>query len=449
MKTNYELQKKNALLILLFFTVSLMMAQNNNALPTERLVFSPNQANWDTAAKEIFTYTPSDEIAENRIFSYQGNNTFTDSRKETYTYNAAGKRTSFLIETWNSNTSSWLPILKEQEDFDMNGNVILDGSLTWNNNTSSWDTAMGTYRKDYTYDTDGKELSMTMRTYMNGAWEYDNRIFYNYDSNDYLISIIMQFLNSASAAWEDSYKEEYTLNNNGEWSEVKEYEWDGSSWINFGKIININWQNFPQREYSGYTRQEWDGSSWQNIERFSSTWHTNGESLQALYEQWNGSAWENDFRFIQDFDSFDNKILYERQNWDNNNWATDHGDRKTFTYDADSNIETEIVEINTLGTWYFNVKYLYSYLTTSLSQSQVTAYFNVFPNPFKDKVFVKTPFAGATINIFDIKGQKIHTNNLSDSGESMEIDLSSFEKGIYLLQIISQNGITTKKLLKN
>jgi hypothetical protein len=72
-----------------------------------------------------------------------------------------------------------------------------------------------------------------------------------------------------------------------------------------------------------------------------------------------------------------------------------------------------------------------------------------FPNPVSDQLTVvnQSPLQGQ-INVSDILGKTVFTNRII-AGETKKIDFSSFNNGIYLVKLTSDDGsTTTKKIVK-
>ena len=85
--------------------------------------------------------------------------------------------------------------------------------------------------------------------------------------------------------------------------------------------------------------------------------------------------------------------------------------------------------------------------TALLPKTANTEQLNIYPNPFSDQ-FSIDDLAGenTTINIYNLTGQKIYSAYVV--GSSTTYDLSPFNKGIYLLQLISSERTVFKKIIK-
>lgn len=76
--------------------------------------------------------------------------------------------------------------------------------------------------------------------------------------------------------------------------------------------------------------------------------------------------------------------------------------------------------------------------------------FLVYPNPANNTVTIssKENTAITTITITDIHGRIVKTKNY-DNLSDIEINVSDLEKGIYMMTIISKEGNSTQKFIKN
>lgn len=80
--------------------------------------------------------------------------------------------------------------------------------------------------------------------------------------------------------------------------------------------------------------------------------------------------------------------------------------------------------------------------TTEISSSSVTLY----PNPFNDYVVIEGLKSNFSYDIYNVSGKLIQSNQDATSGT--QIDTKSFESGIYILKIVSENETIVKKIIK-
>ncbi len=84
--------------------------------------------------------------------------------------------------------------------------------------------------------------------------------------------------------------------------------------------------------------------------------------------------------------------------------------------------------------------------------ADVTNSLNVFPNPVRNELNVRFTLNKAeklTIEIYNALGQKVHTvANTSFNGENtLTVNTSDLAAGIYHLNLVSQNGVTTQRFV--
>ena len=86
--------------------------------------------------------------------------------------------------------------------------------------------------------------------------------------------------------------------------------------------------------------------------------------------------------------------------------------------------------------------------TVSVQQADpVYRYTAVAPNPATGKVKVTSSFGISSLEAYDAQGRKVHEFQIPNSEFSINLDVSSWPRGTYLLRIQTPAGPTTKKLL--
>ena len=84
--------------------------------------------------------------------------------------------------------------------------------------------------------------------------------------------------------------------------------------------------------------------------------------------------------------------------------------------------------------------------TVSASNSNAAS---IFPNPTKDKLTVWWPKAitNATVTLMDLTGRTLQTRAVD--GQSIELNVSAYPKGQYIIRIVTAEGVTVKKVSVN
>ena len=84
----------------------------------------------------------------------------------------------------------------------------------------------------------------------------------------------------------------------------------------------------------------------------------------------------------------------------------------------------------------------------SISSNINTLHINLYPNPVSDILRVKSSFGNINgINIYGINGKLYRKYNINHG--SVELDLSSFESGVYVIKIQTASELFVRKIIKN
>jgi len=115
----------------------------------------------------------------------------------------------------------------------------------------------------------------------------------------------------------------------------------------------------------------------------------------------------------------------------------------TFTED---NMFIERKEANTVSLFIDNILYLDFQPYVNILEKLQTDY-KIFPNPVTSNLTVEHSETIDDLKIFDMQG-KMYLHILPKT-ETVNIDMSSLEAGIYFLRIVSNDKINTSKVMKN
>ena len=84
--------------------------------------------------------------------------------------------------------------------------------------------------------------------------------------------------------------------------------------------------------------------------------------------------------------------------------------------------------------------------STSIGDDLLASKVSVYPNPATDFVNVIIP-AGSEINVIDMLGRQVIS--IPQTGEKERLDISSYDEGIYFLQVVNEGNVATQRFLKN
>ena len=71
----------------------------------------------------------------------------------------------------------------------------------------------------------------------------------------------------------------------------------------------------------------------------------------------------------------------------------------------------------------------------------------IYPNPASDEVVINSQFSNVRLNIFDLKGNNIHSEWVKQF--PLNLDVTYFARGIYIVQLYSEEMNKTGKFVKN
>ena len=84
---------------------------------------------------------------------------------------------------------------------------------------------------------------------------------------------------------------------------------------------------------------------------------------------------------------------------------------------------------------------------TDVKSQSVKGTVIIFPNPSKNHITIKSGIPGAfSVEMYSSNGQLIYQKKFN--GDSHQIDLASYTKGIYLITVHSKDFIIASKVIK-
>jgi hypothetical protein len=80
-------------------------------------------------------------------------------------------------------------------------------------------------------------------------------------------------------------------------------------------------------------------------------------------------------------------------------------------------------------------------------ENEIREQFRLFPNPVQNQLIIETSGNNSwSVEITSLNGQLLYTDRME--GPTHQIDLSSFEKGLYFITIRSRDYVITEKIIK-
>jgi hypothetical protein len=370
------------------------------------------QNEWQLTSKNTdFVYDANNNLLSSMQMQWNGIS-WVNSGLTTYTYDANNNNT--ITKTYSWNGTSWENHYQYLSTYDANNNPLSYLTQSWNDTVwENWG------QSSYTYDIYNNQVGYIHQSWQDTAWVNDSRVIKTYDADNYLINYISQ-------------------------------TWDSIAWVNYSKYIYTYNTNNLQ---SGYSTQIWNGSVWENSGLTTITYDANNNLNIVTGLSWNGTSWENHTLWTFNYDSiyFNSYLL---QLWKNNNWIKYMDEFAT--NDADNfRISSAYRQYDTTGTVVQFGDSIYYYYHTAVGLNEIsstTETINTFPNPTNGKIYIQIKGndfdeQNIVVELYNILNERILQTSFSNSASQNEIDLSEFQKGIYVLRIFEGEKIISKKIV--
>lgn len=379
---------------------------------------------------------------------------------------------------------------------------LIDSVYVWQWDTllSGWSNYQRTY--DMIYDVNNN-LTFQLIDFRNqDVWEKFTQWMISYDENNDKSKELIQSWNGND--YENSLQRVYTHNDSHKTIYALYQVWQNNTWVNFSQFISTYDASGNQ---TSYIIQEWNGSEWASQHRYLTTYNSNNDAISRLFQYWYNAVWNNDEKSTISYDSNNNIIYALTQKWYVDAWYDLR--QATFTYDSINNTSTEIAQgwngsmwtnnyqrisnydpnnnlihffINQWnGTNYRNYyEEMYTYDADNFLLGKSSKYFNIdglsitgadsthyyfqtisdtkniqaefdqitiSPNPTSGEFKIGCTEAMKSISCYNILGECIYQTYNLVGENAVEIDLTPYGKGIYLIRIAEGKKICTRKII--
>lgn len=437
-----------------------------------------NGSVWVHQTRSIYSYGSGCLVSTILTQSWQsGSSTWADTLLTTDTYNGNNQILTSTTQLWNG--SSWDNKFRIRNVY--NGSNLLDTSYTEAWLSSSWQTSL---RTTYTYNGDNTvHQSLTQISLGGGSWLNSSQttyISYNADKTVQQDSIQIWQLTK----WVNSAKDIYTYTS-GKIATLLTQTWKSGNWQNNTLVTNT----YDGSNYlTNALYQNWNNgsSTWVNNTQTNYTNNSDGTPAVAVNQKWNSgaSSWDNDTRDTYSWSgcSLPLTLLSYTASKNNStvllNWkTTNEVNTSHFTVQRstdginysnvgqvtakgniaatnDYSYSDNISTIKT-GTIYYRLQMVDKdgrSTTSKVASITITATgieFSIKPNPAKNFIVItagSSAGSSAIISVTDFSGHVVIQKTINTTGDQT-IDISSLQRGVYIVSIKAADIVTTKKLV--
>ena len=409
-------------------------------------------------------------------FWSSGTSTFNVQDSTYYTFIPTEKLPTNTLRRLNN-----VPISELIYNFDANGNVIFETSLSYNSGTLTMDT---TSKSITTFDSFNNQLSSKYYSYTAGVGTLQTHKIYNQQLNaqNKPTQTVVQRYNFTTSSFEDDDRYTYTYHSSGKILTYEAEYWDGTSWQKeekyeltldangfctqmlvsiqsttgnnwepYSKYTNLTFENPYEDLYEldmrNYLEERYNSatSSFELYRRKNTTLSTN--SRYELTEKYNAGNWEVNRINDLENDNFGNKTREFDIYFNTSTSALDTGTYRIYQITLDgSNHPAEIITIDSLSN--YKTRDVYSdYVQINIQVAQleeevVKNEFQLYPNPTNHS-FSIDGIEFSTVTIYN------STGNLVFTSDAKSINVSTLPAGMYYVRILNDDKLLgVQKLIK-
>jgi hypothetical protein len=440
---------------------------------------------WQNSSRNIITYSnckTSYVLSE----SWDVNtNTWQQSAQTFYVYDNKDRQQELTQQYWDAFSNQWINSSRGINNYAVDNSSQSTIFQQWDAVNNTW---VNSYRFYNYYDTAGFLSGNEFDFYSNNMWLKNSRTFVDFDNLHRLKNTRAQIWQTNE--WQPSSKQNFEYRNNE--SKDSSSTWDATTqqWIKTNRDFNNLLSN--TNNTTEQLTQFYSGTIWVNSGRQKSNYNNDGYQTTGVSQLWNvsTSSWD---KFIRsEFTYYDNDIVHQftieiwdavLQQWSSGGrvTSTNNGcglkaqlisnDELNKTMTTSKNISAEkMFTIQNPGKlihqfslknsfnkdaepYSFNLIFSTNAKAVSVKKEdikQVTDVNNnikVYPNPAHNyfNIDINNDYANATLKIIDAAGKIVKQQQVNAGVQN--INISSLQKGLYILTINTNNKTQQQKLV--
>jgi hypothetical protein len=360
---------------------------------------------WDTiicfndqeAVIERFTQSfDNSGRALSQLIEVKSGSNWVNKTSYKFTYDNNGRLIASLAELWQA--GAWVSINRIGVTYNGLGMINMELSERWQN--GNW---ANNFKRTYAYDLSGRKLWMLQEKWVAGAWENDMKSTYSYNANVNTI--------------------------------IVEYTEDGNVWIKGGRLT---YTCEPNGNYIELMLENWENAQWEKDAKIDFTNDADGNILAETEKSPFGNGWVNESKKSYTYDQYGNALSGKTEQWSAGTWLPD--EQTSYLYYKRDYLQVLDVPV---------YRYEASYRGFPLGmEDEKPVRFSIYPNPATEFVVIESSIKNSdspVSNIYDSSGHLLKTMRLIEN--QTKIDLTGLSAGLYLLNIGTNEGIATRKLI--
>jgi len=419
--------KKKVLLIIALILAGLLPAPSQNNVTIAEQLNSPNASfsypNFETQKLPTSKKSKSgqDWWEPDTVYCYttSGYEEYGFIDRFIFKYNSQGLLEEDVHQFWINN--SWIDysINTYTYTYDSNNNILT--KLTGNSSQSV-----------YTYDPNNNMLTELQQNLVNNSWINSTLRTYTYDSNNNVLTKLYQGWSNNS--WINSSLDTYTYDSNNNLETELQQFWENNSWV--GSFIITNTYTCDSNN-NVLTKIVF------NEVLYTYTYDSNNIIVTELIQRWINNVWENFEQYLRTYDENGNGTSVEYWRWLGENWQRGdntmiglrlyYNNMQSYFWGGDGKMTASYIKVSDL---------------TSIAKPSTIPELNaisIYPNPTTGELRIRNyELEIKDIQVFDVMGRS-YSPPLEWPGE---VNISHLPAGTYFVQVTTEKGVVTKKVVK-
>jgi len=289
-------------------------------------VYSETKQNgvWQKSQLDIATRDASCNIGSLLSLVWnEGSQSWVNSLLSTYTFSKTGKNSEVFQQSWDAASGTWVNFSKSAIVYSEGGSKFNYTYQMWDAGSNAW---INNYRIIQNFDDQGRVVLNEFDNYFDNAWQKIQRGLYSYDANGFVsVNIFQMWMNNE---WLNNSKTTYDYTNGVNHG----YLWDNGNhvWVRFNRSFNEYLDGTSIVEKS---RGQIYTGTWENTYRTEATDNSYNEQLLSFTQNWDAAAqaWINASKFASDYYDDGSEHHFSFEGWDTNTNSWWYGFKSTST----------------------------------------------------------------------------------------------------------------------
>jgi len=308
----------------------------------------------------------------------------------------------------------------------------------WNSKTSEWENFD---RIISSYD-NGLVTSEMIQVQKDDTWMNYNFKAYYYE-NGKVIEEFEQYWNESKLKWEDSYRKLYSYDSEGKLMQITHQNIFKGKYINTSKEILIYTSDGRLKEkiIQKFENSEINSEkAWSNFLRYQYYYNSNDILINENLAEWKGNSWEND-SFIINYTYNEIGNLIEKTKIKNTGTKTRNLTKETYVLNDQQQLEERFISTwdSRSKTWLDNTKAIYknnnkgNLVSVILQQKKGKLWNNFLCSDYNGN--------SSELNTMEIADFMTFSVNPSDYGDNAMISFNNPFNELYCVSILNADGL--------